>query len=142
MLNPKWVQSIELVDHPYLGYWAQQGWSSSAVVRTESRVDTPSHAQVGKPTWIAGVAWAGIRGVTRVEVSTDGGSAWERALLHKPLSPWAWSQWAYRWTPTRRGNCAVVCRATDGDDAVQDATRRPAHPSGASGYHRVEVQVA
>jgi DMSO/TMAO reductase YedYZ molybdopterin-dependent catalytic subunit len=142
MLNPKWVTSIELVDHPYLGYWAQQGWSATAVVRTESRIDAPNHARIGEPTWIAGVAWAGLRGIRRVEVSLDNGRNWRPARQHRPLSPWAWTQWAYRWTPGRAGRQPVLCRAIDGTGTVQDPTPRPPHPSGASGYHRVEIPVA
>ncbi|MBA3264356.1 MAG: molybdopterin-dependent oxidoreductase [Thermoleophilaceae bacterium] len=141
MLNPKWVTSIELVDRPYRGYWAQQGWSASAVVRTQSRIDTPSRARTGEPTWVAGVAWAGIRGITGVDVSTDGGRSWNRAQLQPPLSRWAWTRWAYRWTPPRPGAYVVVCRATDGTGATQDARRRSPHPAGASGYHRVDVAV-
>jgi hypothetical protein len=141
MLNPKWVESIDLVDRPYRGYWAQQGWSATAVVRTQSRIDTPSRARASEPTWIAGVAWAGIRGIAGVDVSTDGGRSWQAARLHEPLSRWAWTQWAYRWTPPRPGRYTVASRATDGTGAVQDAQRRLPHPSGASGYHRVEIAV-
>jgi DMSO/TMAO reductase YedYZ molybdopterin-dependent catalytic subunit len=141
MLNPKWVMSIEVVDHPYRGYWAQQGWSASAVVRTQSRIDTPRHARAGRPTWIAGVAWAGIRGIARVEVSTDGGRDWYAARLHAPLSRWAWTQWSYTWTPPRPGTYAVMCRATDQTGATQSARRRPPHPAGASGYHRADIAV-
>jgi DMSO/TMAO reductase YedYZ molybdopterin-dependent catalytic subunit len=50
MLNPKWVTTIELVDHPYHGYWAQQGWSPTAVVHTESRIDTRRTASAGQAT--------------------------------------------------------------------------------------------
>jgi DMSO/TMAO reductase YedYZ molybdopterin-dependent catalytic subunit len=142
MLNPKWVTSIELVDRPYLGYWAQQGWSPTAIVRTESRIDTPRHAHVGEPTRVAGVAWAGIRGIDAVQVSLDDGRSWQGARLHKPLSPWAWTQWAYGWTPGRAGRQRVLCRAIDGTGAVQDPTRRPPHPSGASGYHHADIQVS
>ena len=141
VLNPKWITSIELVDHRYLGYWAKQGWSPTAIVRTQSRIDTPRHARAGTPTWIAGVAWAGVRGIRRVEVSTDGGHSWEQARLHAPLSPWAWTQWALRWTPPNPGRHTITCRATDGTGTLQDATHRPPHPSGASGYHRVEIAV-
>ena len=141
MLNPKWVESIEVVDHPFLGYWAHQGWSPTAVVRTESRIDAPRRARAGQPTWIAGVAWAGTRGIARVEVSTDGMRTWQPARLHRPLSPWAWTQWAQRWTPVRAGHHLIACRATDGAGSVQDARERPPHPSGASGYHRVTVAV-
>lgn len=142
MLNPKWVTSIELVDRPYRGYWAQQGWSATAVVRTESRIDTPHRARVGEPTWIAGVAWAGVRGIRAVQVSLDEGRSWQPARLRTPLSPWAWTQWAYRWTPQRAGGQPVRCRAIDDTAAVQDPGRRPPHPSGASGYHRVDIEVA
>jgi DMSO/TMAO reductase YedYZ molybdopterin-dependent catalytic subunit len=141
MLNPKWVRSIELVDRPYRGYWAQQGWSATAVVRTESRIDTPRSAHAREPTWIAGVAWAGIRRIAAVEASTDGGRTWTRAVLQPPPSPWAWTQWAVRWTPPRPGRFELVCRAVDGTGRTQDATPRRPHPSGASGYHRVTVQV-
>jgi DMSO/TMAO reductase YedYZ molybdopterin-dependent catalytic subunit len=141
MLNPKWVTSIELVDRPYLGYWAQQGWSPNAIVRTESRIDAPRDAHVGEPTWIAGVAWAGIRGIHAVQVSLDDGRSWQGARLHRPLSRWAWTQWAYGWTPGRAGRQRVLCRAIDGTRAVQDATRRPPHPSGASGYDHADIQV-
>jgi DMSO/TMAO reductase YedYZ molybdopterin-dependent catalytic subunit len=141
MLNPKWVTSIELVDRPYLGYWAQQGWSPNAIVRTQSRIDTPRRARLGKPTWIAGVAWAGIRGIRAVELSLDDGRSWQPARIHKPLAPWAWTQWAYRWTPVEPGSERALCRAVDGTGAVQDPKPRPPHPSGASGYHRINIHV-
>ncbi|MBS1885709.1 MAG: molybdopterin-dependent oxidoreductase [Actinobacteria bacterium] len=142
MLNPKWVTSIELVDHPYRGYWAQQGWSPTAVVRTESRIETPQSVRHGEQAWIAGVAWAGIRGIRAVEVSLDEERSWQQTRLHQPLSPWAWTQWAYPWLPERPGRQTVLCRAVDGSGRVQERLRRPPHPSGASGYHRVEIAVA
>ena len=83
------MRSLALVDRPYRGYWAQQGWSETAIVRTESRIDTPRGARAGVPTWVAGVAWAGLRGVARVEVSLDDGRTWRDATLNAPLSPWA-----------------------------------------------------
>ena len=142
MMNPKWLESIEVTASRYEGYWQQQGWTDMGFVRTESRIDTPRRASAGLPTWIAGVAWAGTRRVSKVEVSVDGGRSWAPALLHEPLSPLAWTQWAYRWTPPRVGRYPVRCRATDGRGVRQDQTRRPPHPSGASGYHEIEVEVA
>jgi DMSO/TMAO reductase YedYZ molybdopterin-dependent catalytic subunit len=141
MLNPKWVTDIRVVATPFVGYWAQNGWSPTGVVRTESRIDTPSHARAGQPTWIAGVAWAGVRGISSVEVSTDAGNRWQPARLHQPLSPWAWSQWAVRWTPPAPGSYHLLARATDGLGHPQDAHPRPPHPSGASGYPTRAVHV-
>jgi DMSO/TMAO reductase YedYZ molybdopterin-dependent catalytic subunit len=139
--NPKWLERLELTDRHYEGFWQQQGWTDSAVVRTESRIDAPATAASGKPTWIAGLAWAGLRGISRVEVSTEGGRSWHRARLQQPLSPYAWTRWAYAWTPPHPGRYELICRATDGHGRPQDPVRRPPHPSGASGYHRRGVEV-
>jgi len=143
MKNPKWLPEIEVVSQDHQGYWEQRGWSEDATVRTESRIDTAgSDLRAGSQTWVAGVAWAGIRGISKVEVSTDSGRMWGPAILLPPLSPYAWTQWAFRWTPPRPGTYRVLCRATDGTEALQDAARRLPHPSGASGYHEVGVSVA
>jgi DMSO/TMAO reductase YedYZ molybdopterin-dependent catalytic subunit len=141
MMNAKWIEAIEVVDRRFLGYWQQQGWAYAARVRTESRIDRPRQARAGAPVWIAGVAWAGTRGVSAVEVSLDRGRTWRRAQVEPALSPLAWRRWGYRWTPARRGRHRVTCRATDGDGRVQDPSVRPPHPSGASGYHTVDVTV-
>jgi len=141
MKNPKWLERIELRRTPFVAYWVQRGWSDRAVVRTMARIDVSPDARVGQPTWIAGVAWAGDRGVSAVEVSLDAGRSWRRARLQTPLSPLGWTQWAYRFVPGRPGVQSVQCRATDGFGRVQDATTRAPHPSGASGYHELPFQV-
>lgn len=139
--NAKWLERIELVGRDQRTYWTERGWSDEGSVRTQSRIDVPRRAQRGHPTWIAGVAWAGLRGIERVEVSVDEGRSWKEATLRVPASPHAWTQWAYRWTPQRAGLHGIVCRATDGHGLVQDRRRRPPHPSGASGWHTLEVDV-
>lgn len=96
MKNPKWLERIEVRRAPFTAYWVRRGWSDRAVVRTMARIDVASDATLGQATWIAGVAWAGVRGVSAVEVSLDAGHSWKRARLQAPLSPLAWTQWAYR----------------------------------------------
>jgi DMSO/TMAO reductase YedYZ molybdopterin-dependent catalytic subunit len=145
MKNVKWIESIEVVSSDYRGYWQERGWSDRATVRTQSRIDVAGEgfrATSGTPTWIGGVAWAGDRGVDRVEVSTDGGETWTEARLRQAIGPLSWRQWVYRWTPQRSGSVAVECRATDGTGATQTEKRVPPHPAGATGYHRVMVEVA
>jgi DMSO/TMAO reductase YedYZ molybdopterin-dependent catalytic subunit len=144
MKNVKWVESIEVVTGDYKGYWQERGWSDVALVRTQSRVDVAGDgfsAESGRDTWIAGVAWAGDRGVSEVEVTTDGGRTWSNALLQEPVAPAAWTRWAYRWTPRTPGEIEVACRATDGDGNVQTDDVTDPHPAGATGYHRVTVRV-
>jgi DMSO/TMAO reductase YedYZ molybdopterin-dependent catalytic subunit len=145
MKNVKWVESIEVIARDYKGYWQQRGWSDDAVVRTQSRIDVPTDgfaADAGVETWIAGVAWAGDRGVSKVEVTTDGGRTWSAALLQKPLARAAWTRWAYRWTPDASGEIEIACRATDGDGTTQTAEIAEPHPAGATGYHRITVRVS
>lgn len=140
--NAKWLERIELVGDDYRDYWTQRGWSETAVVRTQSRIDTPrAEVALGEPVWVAGVAWAGTRGISRVEVSLDEGRSWEPAQLNTPLSEVAWTQWAYRWVPSARGTHTILCRATDGTGKVQEGTIRRPHPSGASGYDELEIEV-
>lgn len=144
MKNVKWLREIEVVDLDYQGYWMERGWSDVATVRTQSRVDVVGddrRAEAGTATWIAGVAWSGGRGISKVEVSTDDGSTWDEAMLREPVSTFSWTLWAYRWTPSRPGSTTVVCRATDGTGDVQTAEPAPPHPAGATGYHRVSVTV-
>lgn len=143
MMNCKWLERIEAIDADESGYWAQRGWSDVAIIKTQSRIDTVDPApSAGATSFLAGVAWAGDRGISRVEVSTDGGETWNRALVRRPISPVAWSQWAYEWTPERSGRASVVVRATDGTGEPQTADLAAPHPAGATGYHRVETEVA
>jgi hypothetical protein len=87
------------------------------------------------------VAWAGDRGVGRVEVSADGGRSWTPAVLRRELAPAAWRQWRLAWRPGGSGRVVLLVRAADGRGALQAAEQRPPHPSGASGYDQVEVIV-
>ena len=145
MKNVKWLEAIEVVPTDYQGYWMERGWSDEAIIDTESRIDVAGvngRARSGEATWIAGIAWAGIRGVEKVEVSTDDGQTWTEAMLKEPVSPISWRHWAYRWTPDMAGRAAIRCRATDGDGVVQTAARDAPHPDGATGYPIAYVDVS
>ena len=113
MKNVKWLEEIEVVGEDYQGYWMQRGWSDEAIIHTGSRIDVAGKdrkASMGSATWIAGVAWAGGRGISKVEVSTDDGETWDEAMLKEPISRYSWTLWAYRWTPDTAGRVSVVCR--------------------------------
>jgi DMSO/TMAO reductase YedYZ molybdopterin-dependent catalytic subunit len=142
MKNVKWLQRIEVVDYEYQGYWQRSdGWDNVAVIKTASRIDTPRPLDgVRGGAAVAGIAWAGERGVRQVEVSADGGATWMPAVLRRELARAAWRQWRLDWHPRRRGRTTLQVRAVDGGGAPQIAAPAPPHPSGASGYHHVEVE--
>ena len=143
MKNVKWLEEIEAVGYDYKGYWMLRGWSDRAIVKTQSRIDvTPDEPVASEQYWIAGVAWAGDRGISRVEVSADGGDSWDDAQLRDPVAQASWRLWVYRWTPQESGGHEVACRAVDGNGEIQSAATAPPHPAGASGYHTVEVEVS
>jgi DMSO/TMAO reductase YedYZ molybdopterin-dependent catalytic subunit len=143
MMNAKWITEIEATDQVYLGYWQERGWSNDARIKTTSIIYHPQpNTQVNASTPIAGVAFAGDRGISKVEVSVDGGNTWNEATLKKPHSPYSWVLWAYEWTPASAGTTKIVARAYDGSGRIQDQTVTQPFPDGASGYQSVQVTVA
>ena len=144
MKGPKWLETIDLGTQESRGYWEQQGWDHNAVVRTTSRIDFPRDGDIVRlgAVDLAGVAFAGTRGVSNVEYSTDGGSSWNAASMDAPLSGLTWTLWHASWTPSREGAYRLVVRATDAAGNLQVAGSAPSFPSGASGYHSVQINVA
>ena len=143
MMNAKWVTGIEASNSVYLGYWQERGWSNDARIKTTSIIYYPSAgAHVGGSLPVAGVAFAGDRGISKVEVSTDGGNTWNVAELKPPKSPYSWVLWAYMWTPTTSGNQTIMVRATDGTGQLQDSSANQPFPDGATGYNSIQVGVS
>jgi DMSO/TMAO reductase YedYZ molybdopterin-dependent catalytic subunit len=141
MKNVKWLERIEVVDYDYRGYWQRSdGWDNIAEIKTASRIDVPAElTSAGAAGVVAGLAWAGDRGIRRVEVSLDGGASWLPATLRRELARAAWRQWRLPLPQGVRGRRTFEVRAVDGRGALQTATEAPPHPSGASGYDRVDV---
>ncbi len=147
--NVKWVTGIEVVDHDAKGFYEQQGWGPNFVIPTRSDIFAPrwdrqrgkdaftEPMRVGHPTTIRGRAFAGNRGVAKVEVSLDDGETWQPARIDYPGTQLTWTFWSYDWRPTDLGGHVVTSRATDGTGAVQTSDRRDIVPQGATGYHRV-----
>ncbi|HEY3211335.1 MAG TPA: molybdopterin-dependent oxidoreductase [Actinomycetota bacterium] len=141
MKNPKWLTAIEVVNQPYQGYWERRGWSKQAIVKTASRIDVPAGgAHVRGAVAVAGIAFAGSRGVSRVEVSTDGGRSWNPAQLKRPLSSVTWRLWLYRGEARGPGESGILVRAYDGRGIVQTKKLASPHPDGASGYDAITVR--
>jgi DMSO/TMAO reductase YedYZ molybdopterin-dependent catalytic subunit len=144
MKGPKWLNRIDLVNHESGGYWEQQGWNHDPIVKTTTRIDAPADGGVVKlgPVTISGVAFAGTRGIKKVEYSTDGGSTWSEAPFKAPLSTLTWVLWSADWTPSAEGAYRIMARATDGTGALQDSRSASSYPSGATGYHTIHVDIS
>jgi hypothetical protein len=119
-----------------------RNWSKQGPIRTQSRIDTVKNRETlsAGTVPIGGVAWAPHRGIDRVEVSTDDGETWNDATLAAQLGIDTWRQYVYDWE-AQPGKYALKVRATDGEGETQTKTEAPPHPSGATGYHTVEVTV-
>jgi len=146
MKQPKWITRLEAIDYDGPGYWVDRGWSPTAIPQTTSVIDTvivdqANEASVGMlPGLSGGIAYAGGRGISRVEVQVDEGR-WEAAELRSPpISPLTWVQWrhTFRFPPGRH---LVQVRAYDGTGALQFTHRNQAHPDGATGIHSRSVDL-
>ena len=138
----KWLTEIELTDWGFDAYWIKRGWSKEGPILTQSRIDTVKDGDTlsAGTVQIGGIAWAPHRGIERVEVSTDGGETWSDASLAAQLDIDAWRQYVYDWE-AQPGEHTLKVRATDGEGETQTKTEAPPHPSGATGYHTIEVAV-
>lgn len=144
MKNVKWLESIEAVDHDYLGYWQTRGWSDPAPYQIWGRIDAPASGdelQAGSAL-AAGVAAAGNRGILRVEISLDGGTTWGDADLEPSINPnFTWVRWVYPFEAVS-GNVSLLMRATDGQGTVAPQENRPPLPDGATGWPQRSIRVA
>lgn len=142
MKGPKWLDQIELTPGDQGGYWENQGWDRQALVKTMARIDSPADGDLVSPgsLTLAGVAFAGARGISAVELSVDGG-AWLPADLKPPLSELTWTLWSLRWTALP-GSHTLRVRARDGRGDLQTSQTAPSFPSGSSGYHTIRVDVS
>jgi len=146
-INVKWLTEIEVLEREADGYWEERGWHGTGPVETVAKIHATNtlsdgHKQVG------GHAYAGTRGVSAVEVSTDGGETWDEATLSEPLmesvdwdgdpgqtphAPDVWRQWAYEYDPPDEQH-EVIARAIEADGTVQTSERREKFPRGPTGW--------
>ncbi len=160
--NPKWVTRLEFLskNDPRLkikrhevegvGFYTEQGWGPNIFVPTTSRIDAPrvngggfaEPFQVGRKVEFRGMAFGGDKGISQVEVSTDGGQTYAAADIDQPGTMISWSLWHYDWTPTAPADeVRVVVRAVNAKGERQIEKFRDQVPHGALGLHWVRGRV-
>jgi hypothetical protein len=139
MKQPKWIASIAVSDRDEDGYWVSRGWDREARMQATSVIDTVGvdmmvgAAGPGTSIPIGGIAHAGARGISRVELRVDDG-AWIEAALREPMAQTTWAIWRVDW-PFAEGDHTFTVRCVDGEGTAQIEERASVRPAGATGLH-------
>src|SRR5438046_2472635 len=116
MKNPKWLAGIRAMTQEYAGWYEQRNWNKEGVVKTMSRIDTPADGASLPPgsQRVAGIAYAGDRGISVVELSADDGGTWLPAqLLEAMPGKDAMVRWEGTFLVPPAGGVTLTVRATD-----------------------------
>jgi DMSO/TMAO reductase YedYZ molybdopterin-dependent catalytic subunit len=137
MAHVKWLRGITVSDREFQGFQNAIAYRfkdgpddvGEAVTRIQPRalLVPPGHPDfMSRTRFLAagthellGRAWSGLAPVQGVDVSTDGGGTWAKAMVDPPVGRFAWSRWTWPWTVTEPGRYVLLCRATDADGRVQ-----------------------
>jgi DMSO/TMAO reductase YedYZ molybdopterin-dependent catalytic subunit len=130
MQNVKWLTRITVLEEPFSGYqnavsyrmYSADGEPGEPVTRMLPRalmippgvpdfLTRVRHLEPG-PVTLRGRAWSGHGSIEAVEVSTDGGSTFNAAVLEPPLGPNAWRGWSFDWD-AESGEHLLSSRASD-----------------------------
>jgi sulfite oxidase len=138
----KWLSEIKVLDKEFEGNFMKPGYrmpnhplkpgeplnvDDSHVVtalNVKSVIAAPVDGSMMKSraVHVLGVAWAGATDITKVEISTDAGTTWQRAQLGREQAKYAWRMWSYVWRIPKPGEYTIMSRATDSQGRVQPAT--------------------
>jgi DMSO/TMAO reductase YedYZ molybdopterin-dependent catalytic subunit len=141
MASIKWLQRVILTDRPFCGYyqtldyafWKRRGDIAELAPLTEMQIKAeiarPSHGEAvpaNSNVRVHGAAWTSDAEITKVEVSTDGGSTWNAGKLLGESQPNAWRLWEFKWqTPSAPGKQTLIARAADSLGRTQPIQRDP-----------------
>jgi DMSO/TMAO reductase YedYZ molybdopterin-dependent catalytic subunit len=143
MKNAKWLVGLRLTRREIVDWYGQRNWSKDGTVGTMTRIDVPATGLMlaaGQYN-VAGIAYAGARGISMVEYSADDGQTWQQADFIEPaLGRDAWVRWIGRFGAHSGAPVTLVSRATDGLHVLQPEEFGLPQPDGSSGWHRLELQ--
>ena len=136
--NIKWLQEIELVAGPVDGYWEHNGWQAKKI-HAVARIDVTQRVDETH-ILVAGVAFGGLWGVSKVQVRVNK-SPWIETELNTPaLSDYTWVQWRVL-LPMVASQIRLTARMIDGSGIPQEEQPHDPYPDGSSGLHSIEVKL-
>lgn len=139
--STKWLVGLEVIDQPFQGHYniesyviineAEQAIRPVTTMPVKSFISEPAPGDTvstGSLT-VAGYAWSGYAGITRVEVSTDGGATWADADITLEAGALSWVRFEYPWVASS-GDALLRSRAYD----LRGLTQPDDVPWNARGY--------
>ena len=138
----KSLASIQVLPEKFHGFWMDKAY---LIPRNADAVETPEHlatdgipinkmnvrsiivrpdstdvVRAGAMQEVEGIAFDSGTGISKVEVSVDGGKNWQLANLDpEALGRFSFRRFRFPWTPQRSGNYTVMTRAFDKDGHYQ-----------------------
>jgi DMSO/TMAO reductase YedYZ molybdopterin-dependent catalytic subunit len=139
--STKWLVGLEVIDHPFAGHYNAESYVlideqehvlepvTTMPVKSVIAEPLPNATLPAGQHTIAGYAWSGYGGITKVEVSTDGGATWNEAPITLQAGRLSWVRFDYPWTSIA-GPALLRSRAYDERGLTQPDTV----PWNAKGY--------
>ena len=136
MDSVKWLMRVEASREPFKGYFQQERYvalqaNGERLPITRMRVNSKFLRPLDdeeirtKSYRIEGLAWAGEREISKVELRFDGKGEWHPAVLGESPAAMVWTPWTFAWNVPPTGQCAIEVRATDEQGNGQPITRDP-----------------
>ncbi len=139
MASVKWLQRIIVSETPFNGYYQSIDYTyweeRDGLPELKPLREMQVKAQIARPQIneviaggtkyrVHGAAWAAEDAVSKVEISVDGGSTWEHAVLSDDAMQYAWRFWHFDWdVPKEAGKHTLLARATDAGGRTQPRQR-------------------
>jgi DMSO/TMAO reductase YedYZ molybdopterin-dependent catalytic subunit len=125
MASVKWLARIEVIGRAFDGFFQKDRYvidgTPLRTIAPRAVVTSPGDgARLPRaPFVVRGMAWTGRSAIDSVEVSADGGFSWHPAVLHEPVSPYAWRGWSITIDPGDRADLSVLAYASTAEGEQQ-----------------------
>lgn len=155
----KALNSITVLPEKFKGFWMDKAYR---IPKNPDAVETPENlatdtipinqmglrsiivrpdlmdvVKAGAKHEIEGIAFDSGTGITKVEVSTDGGKQWREARLDdSALGKYSFRRWRLPWTPNSAGRYQIMSRASN-----QSGSQRSYDQWNKSGYMRNVIEL-